>query len=378
MTGFQTSGRPAHRRPSRRVRRNRTVAAVVAVTVAAVVIPVATLQRTPSSGHPSKHVVTTTPTRPGKRPVVIPAVKADLLPWRLAAPLSRMVVEPSSGSNLTVLGGYEGGVSAAGVYALDTADGKLTLVGNLALPTHDAAGALIDGRDVLFGGGDTVSDGVVQAFAPTAGEPTAATIGQLPDARSDCVAVSIGRVAYVVGGYDGLSGDAAVLDTTDGMTFRTAATLPVPVRYPAVSTIDGKIYVFGGAAVGGPDNGRPVGEIQVINPSTGSAQVIGTMPEALEGASAVTIQGHVYIAGGDSASTGTTTPNSSSPTIWAFDAVTDRMLRAGSLRVAVSYAGIAVTGTAAWVVGGETNGVATSAVQMFAPDPGLGAAGGPG
>ena len=358
------SGRPLRRRPSRKVRRNRTVAALVVIALAALLV-VWVNSGGSGASRPSKHSGRVTATRGtrSQRPRVIPVLEAELLPWSLKAPLSRMIVEPSTGSELTVLGGYDGASSADGVYDLDSTDGNLRLVGDLAEPTHDAAGALLGGRDLVIGGGNAVSDAAVQAIIPGAGIPTAATIGQLPDARSDCVAVSIGGTVYVVGGYDGTNGDPSVLATTDGQNYRTITSLPVPVRYPAVAALGGEIYVIGGEAVGGSDDGQAIRDIQVVNPQAGTARVLGSMPVALEGASAVTISGHIYVAGGNTASSGTTT--NSSATIWVFDPASRTLLREGKLRVAVSNAGVAVIGTTAWLVGGETDGVVSAAVQMF-------------
>jgi N-acetylneuraminic acid mutarotase len=166
-----------------------------------------------------------------------------------------------------------------------------------------------------------------------------------------------------VGGYDGISGDPTVLATTDGRTYLSVASLPVAVRYPAVAALGGRIYVIGGEVVGGPDNGEASRDIQLVDPQTGSARVLMSMSEPLEGASAFTISGHIYVAGGNTSSG--SSAKSTSPAIWAFDPLTQKMLRAGTLRVAVSNAGFAVLGTTAWLVGGETDGVLSTAVQML-------------
>lgn len=368
------NGRRLRRRPSRTVRRNRTVAtALVLVVVAAIAVGWASQGAKPAATRPGKQTVVRAKKSDQQTAGLIPDVDAQIMPWSLAAPLSRMVVEPSTGTRLTILGGYDGAASAAGVYALDTTDGQLRLVGNLAQPTHDAAGAVLGGRDLVIGGGDVASDPGVQALVPGPGAPTATTIGRLPAARSDCVAVSVGPKVYVVGGYDGTNGDPSVLATVDGTTYLSVGILPLPVRYPAVAVLGGSIYVIGGEVVGGPDNGAATGDIQVVNPLTGSAHILTSMPQPIEGASAFTIAGHIYVAGGNTPSTGSRT--NTSPAIWAFDPLTRRMLRAGTLRVAVSNAGFAVLGTTAWLVGGETGGVVSSAVQMFRPDPRLGTAG---
>jgi hypothetical protein len=362
----------SRRRPSRKVRRNRTVAVLVVVVLAVILV----IWVPSGGGGANRPKRTTEPGSSGTSAAtrhggpaarVILGVESSLVSWHLSAPLSRMVVEPSTGSDLTLLGGYDGAGSADGVFDLDTATGRLHLTGNLALPTHDAAGALLGNLDLVIGGGDTASDALVQALTPGRGAATAAEIGQLPSPRSDCEAVSIGQTVYVVGGYDGTNGDATVLATNDGRTYRSVATLPVPVRYPAVGVLGGKIYVFGGDAAGGPRSGDAIPDIQRVDPQTGSAAVIGSMPEPLEGASAVTIAGDIYVVGGDTSSAATSTSTSS--TIWAFDPLTRTLLRAGVLAVAVSNAGTAVIGTTTWVIGGESEGVPVSTVQRFRTDP---------
>jgi len=110
----------------------------------------------------------------------------------------------------------------------------------------------------------------------------------------------MGTTAYLVGGYDGTIADGAVLATTNGRTFRTVASLPVAVRYPAVAALSGKIFVFGGQAITGPQAGQPTDSIQVIDPARHVASVVGRLPETLSGAAAVTLGGHIYVVGGES------------------------------------------------------------------------------
>ena len=165
-------------------------------------------------------------------------------------------------------------------------------------------------------------------------------MGSLPAPRSDAAAVTIGGTAYAVGGYDGSKPDASVLATTDGRTFTTVTALPVPVRYPAVAALDGMIYVFGGQAITGPNAGAAVNVIQAVDPARHMAAVIGRLPESLAGAAAVTLDGEVFVAGGDSRAArrpapglGTTqlsgqsgAAGSTVSTIWAFNPATGRLL----------------------------------------------------
>ncbi len=121
-------------------------------TVVAVAVVLTTQAGNPAATRAEKQAVGKPKEDHKSPPGMIPDVESKVLPWSLAAPLSRMVVEPSAGTQLTVLGGYGGESSADGVYDLDTTNGHLTLVGNLAVPTHDAAGAVLGSRDLVIGG----------------------------------------------------------------------------------------------------------------------------------------------------------------------------------------------------------------------------------
>ena len=228
----------------------------------------------------------------------IAAAESGLLPWHLAAPISREVVLPGSGTQLLILGGLNGNTSASGVFTLDTATGALAHAGTLAAGLHDSAGTLLGGRYLLFGGGSPATVATVQAFTPGATGAAGAVIGQLPQPRSDDAAVTIGSTAYVVGGYDGTAGDPEVLSTTDGTSFKNVAALPVPVRYPAVAAVGNRIYVFGGQATNAA--AAPVDAIQMVDVAAHRASVVGHLPFPVAGASAVSAGGHIYVAGGTS------------------------------------------------------------------------------
>ena len=308
----------------------------------------------PTAAPGRKAVPTKVAARGQRVPVVsrgIPAIEAGLLPWQLQAPISREVVfaGPSPGTLLVAGGLTAGGTSASGVYRLDTANGNLALATDLPQATHDASGALVNGTDMVFGGGTASPSAATQAFS--AGNP-ARTVAPLPQARADSGAVSVGATAFVVGGYNGPSFDAEVLATTKGQTYRPVAALPVPVRYPAVAALSGLIYVFGGQ---GP-SGASVDDVQEVDPGAGTAKVIGHLPLALSGAAAGVLNGTVYIAGGTSGASGSPPVND----IFAFDPARGSFLRAGSLPLPVANAGAAVSGQRLYIVGGETSGAVPS------------------
>ena len=297
-----------------------------------------------------------------------PAAEAGLLPWKLAAPLSREVVLREQGSsNLLVVGGLGAtGSSADGVYSLDVQTGRLSLRGSLPRPTHDAAGLMFGAEAVVIGGGTAVPVATSQQVTP---DGSASLAAALPQPRADAAAVTIGDTAYIVGGYSGKGMDREVLATRNGTSYRPVAALVVPVRYPAVAALRGRIYVFGGATRGG----RPVDTVQVVDPGTRTVKAVGKLPVPLSGAAVGVLGKTIYIAGG--------TAGLDAPTkaILAFEPAHLSFLRAGSLPVAVANAGAVVSDGRLWIIGGETaGGRVSAAVQMVTPNRHFGVAGRPG
>lgn len=206
-------------------------------------------------------------------------VQAQVARWHLPVPLSRAVVLPD-GRGLLVAGGLTAtDTSTAHVTHIDTT-GADRAAGTLAQPVHDAAGAVIQQRPTVFGGGSSTTIAAVQALTPGR---RAAVAGRLPRPRSDLAAASVGDVTYLLGGYDGSTLDPAVLQTTDGRHFATAAQLPTPVRYPAVGVLGHDLYAFGGETT----NGTPTNTIQRIDTRTGTATVVGHLPQPLSQATAL-------------------------------------------------------------------------------------------
>lgn len=367
--GVRQTERPGRFRARRPVPpvRARTVGLLL-VTALAVILSGCGATRTPRAT-PTKNPATTPALpSPTPKPFVAPAAESGTLPWSLPAPISREVVLPGpAAGQLTVLGGLtSSGASSTQIGVLNTASGSSSNFGFLPTPTHDASGAVLSGNDLVFGGGVVASSAAVQSLVSSS--DTATTIGQLPQARSDSAATEIGQTAYIVGGYDGTALDAWVLSTSNGTSFQMVASLPVPVRYPAVAALDGKIFVFGGMLA----SGVATDQIQMVDPSHHSAQVVGSMPQAELGAAAMVLGGTLYVAGGATSDSAGAAPLA---TIWAFDPSAETLVNAGVLRVPVAHPGVAVIGTRAWLVGGENAQGPVATVQMITPNPQFGLAG---
>lgn len=275
-------------------------------------------------------------------------LSVSLASWRLSAPVSRSVVV-SDGSKLIVLGGLAtGDTSTSAIWQVDPRSGSTTQVGALSTAVHDAAGVFLDGRALVFGGGAFSTEALVQAWAPGT---SAAVIGSLPVPRSDLAAVVVGARAYVLGGFDGTRVVPDVLPTADGAHFHRVGALAQPVRYGAVAAVGGAVWVIGGQ-LGTSESGAIGGQtddIQRFDPRTGIAKVVGHLPVTLGHASAVAIDGQLFVLGGR---TGTDLSNH----IWRVNTATGAVTPAGTLPYARSDAGVAVIGSRAWLIGGETSG----------------------
>lgn len=284
----------------------------------------------------------------GPAPAAAPTrLTASVAPWRLPAAVSRPVVLADPAGFLVLGGLATGDTSTDRIVQVDPSTGSGTLVGNLGLAVHDSAGAALGARYYVFAGGSysTVSD--VQAWA--AG--TATTVAHLPQARSDLTAVSTGSKAWIVGGFDGTDMDPQVLATTDGTTFAPVATLAVPVRYAAAAYAGGYLWVMGGVTSTSEGGGAETDVIQRVDPATGQVRVVGHLPQAMGHATAITMEGQVFLLGGRSG----TTPSAA---IWRLDQATGSVSPAGTLPQALSDAGSVVTGGVAYLVGGEVSGPA--------------------
>jgi PQQ-like domain len=364
---------------ARRFRRRRRVAAlsvIVVLVVTAVIVasclggtgastPTSTSLPAASGGtsgtsRPSGVSVTTT--RSGGPS----SIEAGIEAWPLAAPLSRESVV-ADGSGLTVLGGITAaGSSLPTVSTIAPATGAVVPTAGLADPVHDAASATIGRTTFVFGGGSPNTVATVQAVTTPALPPTAGTpgtvVGRLPQPRSDLAVATMtsgdgahaATTAYLVGGYTGTTYLPGVLATANGTAFTTVASLPVPVRYPAVVADGGMVYAFGGQTASPGSTTTATSAIQRIDPATHRATVVGHLPQALYGAAAYLIDGTIYVAGGQSPGGPTLTQ------ITAFVPSTSKVLAAGLLPQATAFGGYATVGSGRGAVGYLVGGEVTS------------------
>jgi hypothetical protein len=369
---------------ARRIRRQRLKAATGAVVVIALITLIVVVAW-PGSKSPAPVRTDSTKTTNTSVPVhrVGPdSIEAGVEAWQFPVPVSRETVV-AGGNGLTVLGGINpSGDSLASVSTINVQSGTVTTVGSLASAVHDAAGTVIGHSSYVFGGGSPDTVATIQSYpsGPSGASGSGgagAVVGHLPQPRSDLSVATVAGLAngrssttsYVVGGYDGATYLPGVLATNDGTHFTSVANLPVPVRYPAVVSDAGKIYAFGGQIASPGATVVATNDIQMIDPATHKAVVVGHLPGPLYGASAFLLAGTLYVAGGQ-------VPGG--PTLTQIDAYvpsTGRVLNAGLLPQADAFAGsttVASThGPIGYMVGGEVAaqsgadqaGVATGSLQ---------------
>ncbi|MGH9307557.1 MAG: hypothetical protein ACRD0I_11840 [Acidimicrobiales bacterium] len=267
------------------------------------------------------------------------AFQATLAPWQLPAPVSRPVAL-SDGSGLVVMGGLTASdTSTSAILKIDPAKGQVSRIGDLAQASHDAGGAVLGGRFVVFGGGAVNVHDAVQAFSPASG--TTKVISHLAGPRADLSVATVNGVAYVVGGFDGTTLNPNIVSSTNGVDFHTVAQLPHPVRYIALAALGPYLWV-----IGGTDGTNATTDIQRIDTRNGSAQIVGHTPVPLDHAVAVVLDGTIVIMGG-------VVGGKPSAAIWRLDTTNNTLVPAGTLPYAVSMPGAATVGGAAYLVGGE-------------------------
>lgn len=243
-----------------------------------------------------------------------------------------------------------GDVTTASTYSLDLRTGHRSKGPALTTPVHDTAGVNLAGARLVIGGGGAAEEATVQARARSGWTVR----GQLPGPRSDLTAVTAGSRVYVVGGYDGQSaalGD--VLTSSDGRSWRVFARLPQPVRYPGVTVSGGAIWVFGGERAG-----AMLDTVQRIDLASGKARVVAHLPRAVGHEAAVLLGGRILLVGGRTAE------HTLTRRMWWFDPARRRFKPAGRLATPRADAGLAVTGSAAYLLGGETPDFSDGVVRL--------------
>jgi hypothetical protein len=218
------------------------------------------------------------------------ALRVLRAPYRLPSPVEREVAAAWAGSVILAGGLDTATQSTNGVFLLDAATGHLAALGTVPRPFHDAAGAILGAKLLIFGGGASRSSASVQAF--DLGSRHGSVVSQLPRPLSDLASATVGHTVYLIGGYDGVRPRGEIYTTGDGLHFRLAARLPFGVRYPAVAAIGTTLVIAGGATADGPS-----ANVYVLDTTTNRVRLLGRLATPVAHASALTLGGKVYVLG---------------------------------------------------------------------------------
>jgi N-acetylneuraminic acid mutarotase len=265
-------------------------------------------------------------------------LKAKTIAGRLPQPLHGATAASSAGGLLVIGGADRSDVSTDQVLRLDPQTGQAKPAGTLTAALHDAAAASIATHTLVFGGGAATTFDTSQELVPGG---VARQIGHLPTGASDLSAVSAAGAVYVLGGYDGTAPLATIVRTPDGRSFSRAGNLPTAVRYTAVAALGPRIFAFGGELADGSDTDL----IQEFDTQTRRASVVGRLPEGVSHASALVLNGTVFLAGGRRS-------GSASDQILRFEPSQGRVLRAGRLPAPIFDAASGTLAGVGYLAGG--------------------------
>lgn len=226
-----------------------------------------------------------------RAPHLAVAARVVLAPFHLPSPVEREVAAVSGGSVILAGGLATPTQSTNGVFRLDATTGRLAALGTVPQPFHDAAGAILGTKLLIFGGGASQSSASVQAFDLRSRRGS--VVAQLPRPLSDLASARVGPAVYLVGGYDGARPRAEIYRTIDGLHFQLAGRLPAGVRYPAVAAVGTALVIAGGATAGGPSP-----NVYVFDTTTGRIRLLGRLAAPVAHASALALGGKVYVLGG--------------------------------------------------------------------------------
>ena len=227
--------------------------------------------------------------------------------------------------------------------------------GTLPVAQHDAQAATLSSSVYVFGGGQLSSYSHVLRYDPATGATGAAAA--LPAPASDVAVVSIGKIAFVIGGYTGTTPLDTIVAWAPGATPRVIGRLPVGLRYAAVAVAGRRIIIAGGTLSGGASD-----TIYSFDPQSGAVTTIGHLPTPLTHASAVFVDGRVVVVGGRREVSGGETAS-----ILAIDPSTGAVSTVGRLPQPLSDAAVALSGNQIIVAGGDDGNGPRSSILALTP-----------
>lgn len=124
-----------------------------------------------------------------------------------------------------------------------------------------------------------------------------------PTRRFDAASAVLDGRIYVIGGGSPAEDRVTAYDPSNDQWLTNFSPLPRPLTQASAVTVNGRIYVFGGL----DQNGNAVDTVYEYNPSTDRWRTVNRMPAVRYGAAVSSQSSRVYVVGGRNGSGSTTT-----------------------------------------------------------------------
>ncbi|MBZ0282793.1 MAG: hypothetical protein K8L97_18790 [Anaerolineae bacterium] len=185
----------------------------------------------------------------------------------------------------------------------------------------------------------------------------------MPTARAETAATSLGERIYVAGGMVSpwvATAIHEIYDTTTN-TWQSAAPMPIAINHSGVASALGRIYVTGGYDVIGKmvDAKPDIAQGWYYDPEADSWTEIAPMPSPRAAHAMVNIEDKLYVVGGTGAG---------ALEVWVYDPAADTWeIREGLMQNAREHVPAVVLDGKIYVVGGRWQNISTAAVEVYDP-----------
>ncbi|MDX6548962.1 MAG: hypothetical protein QOG33_2512, partial [Gaiellales bacterium] len=177
-------------------------------------------------------------------------------------------------------------------------------------------------------------------------------LGSLAAPVQNAAVTTLNDRVYAFGGLDQNGASTTAISSITGGRVTTAGALPVAVHDAAAATLNGRLLVLGGGQV------QSYPGIASFTPGSGRTQLIAQLPTPLSDLAVASLGNSAYVVGGY-------TGSSWSDRIYAVTGT--RVRRAGRLPTPLRYAAVAAIGSDVLIAGGRTPHGVNAAIYRFTP-----------